>query len=62
MRGVWKSKSRHRGGRPRLSIDTIQLIQQMARDNVLWAAERIRGELLTLGIEVATATIQKYMR
>jgi hypothetical protein len=32
----------------------------MARDNVLWGAERIRGELLKLGIRVSKRTIQKY--
>ena len=34
----------------------------MARDNRLWGAERIRGELLKLGIRVCKRTIQKYMR
>jgi transposase InsO family protein len=34
----------------------------MARDNRLWGAERIRGELLKLGIRVSKRTIQKYMR
>jgi hypothetical protein len=35
---------------------------EMARDNRLWGAERIRGELLKLGIRVCKRTIQKYMR
>src|SRR3989442_10774558 len=34
----------------------------MARDNRLWGAERIRGELLKLDIRVCKRTIQKYMR
>src|SRR6516164_6612036 len=34
----------------------------MARDNRLWGAERIRGELLKLGIRVCKRTILKYMR
>jgi putative transposase len=34
----------------------------MARDNRLWGAERIRGELLKLGLHVCKRTIQKYMR
>ncbi len=34
----------------------------MARDNRLWGAERIRGELLKVGIRVAKRTVQKYMR
>lgn len=61
FRLFWKFKSRNRGGRPRLSNETITLIQQMAKDNLLWGAERIHGELLKLEIKVATATIQKYM-
>jgi transposase InsO family protein len=40
----------------------VQLIQTMARENRLWGAERIRGELLKLGIRVAKRTVQKYMR
>jgi putative transposase len=38
------------------------LIKEMARNNRLWGAERIRGELLKLGIRVCKRTIQKYMR
>jgi transposase InsO family protein len=34
----------------------------MARDNPLWGAERIRGELLKLSIRVSKRTIQKYLR
>jgi transposase InsO family protein len=34
----------------------------MAQDNRLWGAERIRGELLKLGIRVCKRTIQKYLR
>src|SRR5207247_10681575 len=44
------------------SQETISLIKEMARDNRLWGAERIRGELLKLGIRVCKRTIQKYMR
>lgn len=46
----------------RLPQETIEQIQRMARDNLLWGAERIRGELLKLGIPVSRRTIQKYMR
>jgi transposase InsO family protein len=34
----------------------------MARENSLWGVERIRGELMKLGIHIAMATIQKYVR
>ncbi len=33
----------------------------MAKENHLWGAERIRGELLKLGIRVCKRTIQKYL-
>lgn len=60
---VWRRKSAaavvHKSP---LLEDTIALIKQMARDNRLWGAERIRGELLKLGLRVSKRTIQKYMR
>ena len=34
----------------------------MARDNPLWGSERIRGELLKLGIAVSKRSIQRYRR
>jgi transposase InsO family protein len=33
----------------------------MSRDNPIWGAPRIHGELLKLGIEVSQATVSKYM-
>ena len=59
---LWRWRSCRRRSEPRLAPDTISLIERMARDNVLWGSERIRGELLKLGIRVAKRTIQKYMR
>jgi len=32
----------------------------MVKENKLWGAERIRGELLKLGMELSKRTIQKY--
>ena len=58
----WKHKSKARARKPRLSPETITLIREMAANNRLWGAERIRGELLKLGIRVSKRTIQKYMR
>jgi hypothetical protein len=45
-----------------LAPETINLIRDMAARGRLWGAERIRGELLKLGIKVSKRTIQKYMR
>jgi hypothetical protein len=47
---------------PRVSTETIALIRDMAKKNRLWGAERIRGELLKLGISLSKRTIQKYIR
>jgi putative transposase len=58
----WKYKSKAASLKPRISQEAVALIQEMARDNRLWGAERIRGELLKLGIHVSKRTIQKYMR
>jgi len=57
----WKWKSRRRCSQPRISEETIALIRRMAEENQLWGAERIHGELLKLGIEVAKRTIQRYI-
>ena len=62
-RRVWRHKSRRKGkkGRQPLAADFVTLIRNMARDNRTWGAERIRGELLKLGLKVAKSTIQKYI-
>ena len=46
---VWRRKSRPRGQPRRLAPEIVTLIQAIAKDNMLWGAERIRGELLKLG-------------
>jgi len=45
-----KHKSKAYARKPRLSLETITLIKEMAANNQLWGAERIRGELLKLDI------------
>ena len=62
FRLFWKRKSKADARQPKLSPKTIALIKEMARNNRLWGAERIRGELLKLDIRVCKRTIQKYMR
>ncbi|MBP6355515.1 MAG: helix-turn-helix domain-containing protein [Nitrosomonas sp.] len=54
----WRRKSQ---GKPKIPPETIALIEKMAKENGVWGAERIRGELLKLGIEVSKRTIQRYM-
>lgn len=64
FRFVWRVKSRRKAkkGPPTTTTETIELIRMMAMMNRLWGAEKIRGELLKLGIRAAKRTIQKYMR
>jgi transposase InsO family protein len=57
---VWRWKSRSRGGRPHLSPEVQDLIRAMSRENRLWGTERIRGELLKMGIVVSNRSIRRY--
>src|SRR6202795_2080232 len=57
----YRSRGRWRGGRPRVSSEVRHLIAQMARQNFLWGAPRIHGELLMLGFNVSQATVSRYM-
>jgi transposase InsO family protein len=56
----WRWKSRSRGGRPHLSPAVRELIVTMSRENRLWGTERIKGELLKLGIQVSNRSIRRY--
>ncbi len=62
FRLYWKRRSKASSHKPKVAAETIALIREMAKENRLWGAERIRGELLKLGIRVCKRTIQKYMR
>jgi putative transposase len=63
FRRVWRRRSRpwSAARRPKMPPETIALIRAMAA-NVLWGAERIRGELLKLDIRVAKWTVQQDLR
>jgi putative transposase len=63
FRWVWKRRSRSKGkpGRPPLTGKIVALIKRMAEENRTWGAERIRGELLKLGLRVSKSAIQKYI-
>jgi transposase InsO family protein len=58
----WRWRSRAQRGRPRLSAEVRELIAAMARDNPVWGSERIRGELLKVGITVSKRSIQRSRR
>ena len=56
----WRSRS-NETPISRVDPEVLALIHRMASENALWGAERIRGELLKLGIRVAKRTIQRHM-
>src|ERR1017187_5644961 len=57
----YRARGRWRGGRPRVSSEVRHLIVRMARDNFIWGAPRIHGELRMLGFSVSEATVSRYM-
>ena len=61
FKAFWRWKSRNRVGRPKIDRGLRDLIQRMSRENPLWGASRIHGELLMLGFEVAQSTVSKYL-
>src|SRR5262245_9965875 len=62
FRMFWAWKSRPgRVGRPTVAADVRALIRRMHRENPLWGAPRIHGELLKLGIDVGETSVGKYM-
>src|SRR5438445_814592 len=60
-KAFWRWKSRKRAGRPKIDRGLRDLIQRMSKENPLWGASRIHGELLMLGFEVAQSTVSTYM-
>ena len=61
FRAYWRWKSQGRPGRPRIERELRDLIRRMSKENPLWGAPRIHGELLKLGFELAESTVSKYM-
>jgi transposase InsO family protein len=57
---TWKIR-RGVPGRPAVSLEVRDLIRRMCRENPLWGAPRIHGELLKLGIDVGETSVGKYM-
>ena len=61
FRAYRRWKSRGRPGRPPVHRELRDLIRRMSKENPLWGAPRVHGELLKLGFEVAESTVSKYM-
>jgi hypothetical protein len=61
FRLFWSWKSRHKTGRPSVSVEVRSLIRTMSTANPLRGAPRIHGELLKLGFTVSQTTVATYM-
>jgi len=58
----WSWKIRHgKPGRPAVPKEIQELIRMLSRENPLWGAPHIHGELLKLGIEIGETSVSKYM-
>jgi len=57
---IWKLRRRQPGRLP-VSRETRELIRKMSRENPLWGAPRIHGELLKLGIDVGETSVGKHI-
>jgi transposase InsO family protein len=62
FRLFWTWKVRHgQRGRPPVPKEIRKLIRKMSRENPIWGAPRIHGELLKLGIDIGETSVSKYM-
>jgi hypothetical protein len=57
---TWKIR-RGKPGRPSVPHEIRELIRTMSRENPIWGAPRIHGELLKLGIDIGETSVSKYM-
>jgi putative transposase len=61
FRDYWRCLSQQKKpGRPAISKEVIDLIQDMWRSNLTWGSPRIVGELHKIGIDMAKSTVEKY--
>ncbi len=62
FRLFWTGKIRHgQPGRPGVPREVRELIRRLSRENPLWGAPRIHGELLKLGIDIGQTSVDKYV-
>jgi transposase len=57
----WTQERKNRGGRPKISQETRNLIVRLAQENPRWGYGKIEGELLKLGIKVSQTTIRNVL-
>src|SRR5664280_1106792 len=58
VRKKWSYRRTGQPGRPPIEPDARDLIVRLGRENPRWGYQRIRGELLKLGIRVSATTVR----
>jgi putative transposase len=63
FKAYWRRKSRQKEkiGRKPVSKEVRDLIKRICKENPLWGAPRIHGELMKLGYDLVESTVAKYM-
>jgi transposase InsO family protein len=62
VRRKWTFQGRKgRAGRPAMDGETTELILRLGKENPRWGYQRIRGELLKLGVRVSATTVRSVM-
>jgi transposase len=62
VRRKWTCGRGPKPGRPALSKGTVRLILRLAKENPRWGHQRLRGELLKLGVTVSATTVANVLR
>ena len=62
VRRKWTYKRRGHPGRPPIDPEVSALVVRLGRENPRWGYQRIRGELLKLGIRVSATTATAWIR
>ncbi len=63
FRWYWRFISRPNGsGRPALDREIRHIVRRIQRENPIWGAPRIHGELIHLGISVSQSTVRRMMK
>jgi putative transposase len=58
VRRKWSYRRTGRPGRPSVDADVRDLVVRLGRENPRWGYQRIRGELLKLGIRISATTVR----
>src|SRR5438067_1972762 len=61
VRRKWTFRRTGQSGRPALGKETVDLIVRLGNENPRWGYQRIRGELLKLGVAVSATTVRSVL-